>query len=304
MINAITVTNHLGDSISIELAFPEKSGFVVHELSGLGPPKATINATELSTDDGSRYNSARISSRNIVLRLELLTPDGKTDADDVRLATYKYFPIKKKIKLTIYTDNRVCEIDGYVESNEPDIFTKKSMNVISIVCPNPYFYSVEPTSTLFFGVEPLFEFPFENASLTEDLIEFGSIKNETEQIIYYTGDAETGVIIYVNALGPASNLSIYNADTRTSMSILSEKLLAKTGSDIKDGDEIIISTVKGDKFVYLHRDGELINILNCISRDSDWFQLVRGDNLFAYTMDYGIENLQFRIENRTLYEGV
>ena len=54
----------------------------------------------------------------------------------------------------------------------------------------------------------------------------------------------------------------------------------------------------------LVREGKTYNILNCLSKDSDWFQLTKGDNLFAYTADEGANNLQFTIENRIVYEGV
>jgi len=53
MINSITVTNHLDESVKLELRFPEKSGFLVQGVTGLGPSKANINSTELSTTDGS-----------------------------------------------------------------------------------------------------------------------------------------------------------------------------------------------------------------------------------------------------------
>ena len=49
MIRAVTVTNYLGESKRFELAFPEESGFAVQSISGLGPSKADINTTEIST---------------------------------------------------------------------------------------------------------------------------------------------------------------------------------------------------------------------------------------------------------------
>lgn len=179
MIRAVTVTNYLGESKRFELAFPEKSGFAVQSISGLGPSKADINTTEISTNDGSLYNSARVNSRNIVMSLKLMF---NPQIEDTRQDSYKYFPIKKKVTLLIETDNRICETYGYVESNEPDIFSSDEMTQISIVCPDPYFYSAGPdgtNTTIFYGVEPLFEFAFSNESLTESLIEFGEIKNET-----------------------------------------------------------------------------------------------------------------------------
>lgn len=52
------------------------------------------------------------------------------------------------------------------------------------------------------------------------------------------------------------------------------------------------------------RNGKTTNILNCLDKNADWFQLAKGDNIFAYTAEYGSTNLQFKIENRIVYEGV
>lgn len=274
------------------------------QISGLGPSKADINTTEISTNDGSLYNSARVNSRNIVMSLKLMF---NPQIEDTRHDSYKYFPIKKKVTLLIETDNRICETYGYVESNEPDIFSSDETTQISIVCPDPYFYSAGPdgtNTTIFYGVEPLFEFAFSNESLTESLIEFGEIKNETEQTVYYSGDAEIGVVITIHAIGNVRNITIYNTGTREVMRIDTDKLKQLTGSGMVAGDEIIISTIKGDKSITLLRNGIYTNILNCLDKDSDWFQLSKGDNIFAYVVEEGTTNVQFKIENRTAFEGV
>ena len=301
MIKNVKVTNYLGLSITLELGAPEKSGFLVREISGLGPAKAVINMSDLSNDDGSVYNSARAYSRNIVMDLKFLE---FPTIEDTRHKSYKYFPLKKKIKLTFTTDNRVCEVYGYVESNEPNIFSKAEATQVSIVCPSPYFNSLSDYLTIFYGVEDLFEFPFSNESLTENLIEFGNIQNKTENVVHYTGDAKVGILITMRATGPADNVTIYNLGTRESMTLNTVRIATLTGDGIIAGDEIYISTVKGDKYVILFRDGEFINILNAIDRYADWFQLSKGDNIFAYTADYGITNLQFKITNKILYEGI
>lgn len=67
MIRTVTVTNHVGESLVIDLRYPEKSGFIIRSITGLGPAEATINTTEVATNDGALYNSARLNSRNIVL---------------------------------------------------------------------------------------------------------------------------------------------------------------------------------------------------------------------------------------------
>ncbi len=304
MIHSITVTNYLGDSIVLELARPEQSGFIVKSVEGLGPAKGNVNTVEVSTNDGGVFNSARLSIRNPVLDLVFLETNTET-IEDIRHKSYKYFPVKKKVKLLIETDNRVSEIEGYVEHNEPAIFSNQEGCQISIICPYPYFYSAgESNITIFSGIEPLFEFPFENESLVTDLLEMGEVQNSAEQVITYNGDAEIGVTIIIYAIGDASNVTIYNAGTREVMRIDTDKLAALTGYGIVAGDEITIKTTKGDKSISLLRGGVTTNILNCLDKNADWFQLVKGDNVFVYTAETGNSNLQFRIENRVIYEGV
>ncbi len=304
MIKSITVTNYLGDSIKLELGRPEQSGFLIKSISGLGPSKANINTTEVSTNDGSLFNSARLNQRNIVFEFIFVESINRESIEDIRQKSYKYFPIKKNVDLLIETDNRIVKATGYVESNEPNIFSSQESAQISIICPDPYFYSTEKTVTIFSSIEPLFEFPFENNSLTDNLLEFGRIIVDQEKNVFYKGDSEVGVVIHIHAIGEVTNLTIYNPLTREVLKIDTDRLEALTGSVIKAGDDIIISTIKGQKFIRLIRDGEYINILNCLGRNSDWFRLVKGDNVFVFTAETGERNLQFRIENSIVYEGV
>lgn len=301
MIKSVKVTNYLGESITIEMGFPEKSGFSIQSIEGLGPSKASINSTELSTSDGSLYNSSRLTARNIVFTFKLLP---NPSIEDTRQKSYKYFPIKKRVTLLIDSDNRRCETYGYVESNEPNFFSNMTTTQISIICPDPYFYSTDKNETVFSGIESGLEFPFFNDSVSNSIIEIGNIIINREQTIYYNGDSEIGVIIHIHALGPAENLSIYNSGTRESMTIDTSRLEDLTGEGIVAGDNITISTIKGKKYIQLLRDGEYINILNCLDKDSDWFQLVKGDNVFAFIADSGITNLQFKVDNQIIYEGV
>lgn len=304
MIKSVTITNHLDESIKLDLFNPEESGFIIKSIEGLGPVKANINFKELATNDGSIDNSARLSSRNIVMSLQFME---SPTIEETRLKSYKYFPIKRNIKFLIETDSRICETIGRVETNVPTIFSNAEGCQISILCSNPYFYSAGENGTnqtIFYGTEPLFEFPFSNESLTEDLIEFGSIENRTEGTIYYDGDAEIGITIQIHAVGEAEGLVIYNTKTREIMRINDDKLKSLMGSGIQAGDEITITTSRGEKGIYMLRSGVVTNILNSLEKPIKWFQLSKGDNTFAYTASAGLTNLQFRIENKVIYEGV
>lgn len=302
MIKSVTVTNPRGDSLKMELTRPDLSGFVISSITGLGPGSATINTTETSTTDGGFFNSSHISSRNIVISLIYWSQDS---IESVRQRSYKYFPLKGKIKLLIETDNRAAEIEGYVESNEPNIFSEEEGSDISIICPDPFFYSAyENHKTTFSSIEPTFEFPFSNESLSEPLIEMSQIRDTNDRVISYEGDAEIGITMRIRAHGPASNITIYKIDTRETMIINTDTIESIMGSPIADGDEIVISTVKGNKSATFVRDAKSTNILNSIDRSSSWFQLIQGNNIFAYAAETGSENLEFEIQNRVLYGGV
>lgn len=302
MIKSITVTNYLGDRLKLELARPELSGFVVKSVTGLGPGKANINTSEVTTTDGGLFNSSRLPIRNIVISLEFLFG---SSIEDTRQKSYKYFPLKRQVTLLVETDNRVAEITGYVESNDPTIFSKKEGSDISIICPDPHFYSAGKdgiVSTLFYGADPLFEFPFSS----EPNLELSAIRKVAEKSLRYDGDAETGVTIKIHAIGEANNITIShrNLDSRGSIHIDTDRLKALTGSTIVAGDDIVISTVKGNKFAKLVRDGKTTLILNCLGKNPNWFTLVKGENVFSYEAEEGISNLNVAIENRVMYEGV
>lgn len=301
MIKSIKVINYLNESIEFELTNPEKSGFYIKEITGLGPPNSIINSTEMATADGAIYNSARLTSRNVVLTLGFLM---KPTIEAVRYLSYKYFPAKKHVTLVVTTDERVGEVYGYVESNEPNIFSELQTTQISIICPDPFFYSVRPQTTLFAGVDPNFEFPFSNESLTEPLIEMGLIMVDNTRTVLYKGDADVGVIIDIYFHGPVKDFVIFDPDTGRKMEISDARLLALTGAVLSEGDRIVISSVRGDKYIKFIRKDVETNILNVLNRDAYWFQLNKGDNLFSYTATYGLTNIFFTIINKIVYEGV
>jgi len=244
----------------------------------------------------------------------------KNSIEEVRHLSYKHFPIKKKLTLLIETDTRKAAIDGYVESNEPDIFSKDEGADISIICPDPDFYSAGEDGikvTRFSHIEPLFEFPFGHESVDEKTLELSVIHYHNEKSVYYEGDAEVGMTIRIHVVGggmnpsesnQVKNITVYSDRTGESMTINTDKL--KTNANfyhdyIESGDEIVICTEKGRKSIKLvNRYGDTYNILSCLTKDSKWFQLAKGNNIFGYTSESGVEHIQLEIENRVAYEGV
>lgn len=302
MIKSIKVTNPKGESLVLDLFHPEKSGLIVRSISGLGPPKANINSTDLATADGALYSSARASTRNIVFNLQFMFAP---TIEDSRQLTYKYFPLKKLVKIEVETDNRSLETSGYVESNSPDIFSREETTQISIICLDPFFYDPNPSVTQFATVTPTFEFPFSNESTSESLIEFGTINLDTRSTIDYVGDVDTGVLITIHALGSVSGyLTIYNVETQEKMVVDLAKIKTLIGKDYGSGDDIIISTVSGDKYVQVLHDGKYTNAIAAIEKLADWFQVSVGRNIFNFTVTKGIENLVMSFSYRNAYGGI
>lgn len=301
MIKSLTVTIPQGESLRLDLVNPESSGLIVYEIEGLGPSKANINSTELATMDGSIFASARATERNILINLYMLPIPS---VEEARQRTYKFFPVKKPVTLLVETDNRVVETIGYVESNEPVIFSKQENTQISIVCPDPYFYEAATNEMAFVGVQPAFEFPFENNSLTENMLEFGEIRLDTRANLDYEGDADTGVVINIHVSGEASGITLYNTVTRESMKIDTDKIATITGKALMQGDDIIISTLKGNKYMKLLRNGVYSNIIAALNKDADWFQITNGRNVFSFTAVVGEKNLIVTFNYRNAYGGV
>lgn len=307
MLKDVTITNYLGKTVTYSFEGPtleDTSGLLITEIEGLGPVKATVNMTQLATADGDIFNSKRLQGRNIVIKARFTYA---STIEEARLLSYKYFPIGHPVTFKIRTDNREAETTGYVESNEPEIFSDESDVQISILCESPFFLSVSDEGkkqTNFSAVEAMFEFPFSNESVEDKLIIFGKITNKKENTVYYEGDAETGCIIHLHAIGEVRMIDIYNIKTAEHMGIDTDKIATLTGSGLIYGDDITITTIKGKKSITLLRNGITYNILNALAKNVDWFQLARGDNLFAFTCEYGEENLQFMIESQIVYEGV
>ena len=324
MIQSVIVTNHLGESLEMVLANPWPTGFAITSIKGIGPSNSTINTTTLATSDGSIFNSSRVNQRNIVLNIQFV---GDELIETLRQKTYKYFPIKRKINLRFITDNRDLEIDGYVEKNEPNIFSKAEASQISVICPEPNFRSAGENGkqvTEFSGSSSLFEFPwaefynmtriphgFENYSYYDEptsrtlyTLEFGSIDQMAMHSIIYEGDTDTGVLIILHAIGDVINPSIYDISSQKTITIDTTALATLTGTGLTASDTITISTVKGNKYAKLVREGQEYNIINCLGKNVGWFQLSKGDNVFTYGATSGVDNLQLTIENQVLFEGV
>lgn len=280
---SLKVENDRGNTLELT----NNPNYTVYKIEGLNPPQATINSSVNTTTDGSSINSVRLENRNIVI---YMTIEGDVEANRINL--YKYFPVKKSVKLYFKNESRDIYIEGNVELIECDLFTNKQTAQISIICPKPYFKDVQNLITTFGDVSSMFEFPF---SISKTGIEISGVTTNQRRSIINTGDIETGVIIKLFSTGTVVNPVIYDVLNRTQLK-LNFTMLAS--------DTIVINTNVGEKSIELIRDGVTYNAMGYMAQDSTWFILEAGDNVFTYDADSGNSYLQLTFTTAILYSGV
>ncbi|MBQ1574074.1 MAG: phage tail family protein, partial [Clostridiales bacterium] len=131
------------------------SNYYVTDVSGLTPPATTINTAKAGIIDGTFFNSASVEERNIVISL---TINGDIEANRQKL--YRIFPRKTACTVYFKNANRDVKIQGYVETIESDLFSKREKAQISIICPRPYFEDLATIYAELAATLSMFEFPF------------------------------------------------------------------------------------------------------------------------------------------------
>lgn len=227
------------------------SGFILADVDGLGPVKATLVSSTFAGVDGSQYQSARREERNIKLTIELEPDYITTDVGDLRNHLYGFFMTKREVSLRFYDSGGLTvDISGRVETCEPAIFTDKPAMEVSITCFNPDFLDLTTVSV--------------NATTVED---------STEIVVPYSGTVETGVQFVMNVDRSLTEFTIYHTPpdgmTRT----------FDFAAPLNVGDVLTINSVRGSKGLTLTRSGSDSSMLRGKSPQSPWLELDGpGDN--------------------------
>ncbi len=243
---------------SLEAGFAETDPIQIRGIEGLGPVNASVNTRAFGSIDGEWYADSNVGKRNIVVTVGY-NPNWATQSiEGLRMILYSYFMPKSRVRLRfVSTHMPTVEIVGYVESFEPNIFSKDPEVQVSIICPMPYFVSVDATV------------------VTASTLTYGSA--EFEEFIY-TGSVEAGFILHIEK-GAGANLSgqvqILND------SPIQETLIIK--NVLVNADQYLdISTKPGNKYArYKFVSGSAAtNILKDVTGESSWHSLRPGPNKF------------------------
>ena len=317
MIRSVKVTNHSGESLLCYLENPDYSGFSITNIDGLVPGQATMGIHDIPTLDGGVFRTARMPSRNIVIDYifhdywggHWAAPHGGGEPvwieyhrtmEEARREFYKYFIVKKPVTLEIETDLHTYKIQGYVESNEPEIFSDMEGAQVSIICPKPYFHladeGLDENGNMVipaFYSGGSFEFVWYNPIGLKEIIfnDIGDIETSSVTSINYEGDVDTGVIFHAYVTGHIDyhylDFTLYTPDEMESVTTMRFRNdifnNLNGGGDhfengLTTGDELIISTVPGDKYVIVMRTNVPINAFICLQLMNDWITIQKGRN--------------------------
>ena len=286
----ITCRNNNGASI----VFGEKAftPFLLAHIDGLYDSKNEISILENAVLDGGGYQGSLIKTRNIVLTVtdKPNTRYGMKSRDVLRGVFVK----GAKGTLIYEEDGIKRSIDYYVESVSPG---ERQLYIISLICPDPYFYDLEYTVVSFTSWSSGFEFPHEFKKDGEEL----GIKQNRKTIVNIDGKSfsPVGVIFKIKANGDIINPAVVNITTSEFMMLGNED----HPFEMRFGDVLTIVTEDGNKNVTLERDGVQTSVNQYITEDSIFIQLGYGNNYFGYRADSGFDNIDLEILYKNRYEG-
>lgn len=316
----VEIINDINNHLTIDLGNPQKSGFDIVNITGIDSPIASINMDERATGDGSRFNSSRRQARNIVF--DFVFERSARRIEDTRRMCYRLFPVGHKVDMIFTTNNRVCRTSGYVETNSTNIFSDKEGAQISVLCENAYFNAEGDELFDFSGVSNNFEFPFDNNSLSQNLIEFSTLYKLFEANVFNDGDADTGFVMRIKFKETVSNLVVTNKSSLkkrwytysdggtpvvmyewvpTSVSFFSDESL---GYSFNEGAELVYTSLPNKKECWVYNFTPLQRTWNLLQFiEGDWLKLVRGDNIIEITGD-GLDESAISVEFPLQYAGV
>ncbi|UQS94701.1 minor tail protein [Arthrobacter phage Zeina] len=259
MLTKAEVTNSSGVVLELPIGEPYM-GYLVQEIEGLDPTKATLVTSSFANEDGEEYHTSRRDARDIIFKIKL-EPDYSTgSAWELRQDLYGFFMPKSEVSMRFYVEAfGYVDITGVVEIFNCPMFVKEPEATVSIHCAKSDFLIPDPV--IFNGV-----------TTWSDII---------EAEIDYDGTIETGIAFNITAdRSLPEGLTIYHRGPDNSFNVL------EFTEPLSAGDTLDISTVNGAKGATLTNDVDgTDSILFGVTPQSAWINLFPGKNYIRVFVD-------------------
>lgn len=187
--------------------------------------------------------------------------------------------VQDKYKLDFKPDFSVKYSASYEENNE--VLCKF---LIQGTCADPMFTTKDKQTALIASIIPKFRFPLvipQNKGILMGLREPSLLAT-----LNNGGDIDTGLLITFSCTSTVTNPSLLNVDTRE---------FIKINKTMSAGEQIIVSTGSGEKYIKGIVSGEVSNYFKYMDFDSTWLQLHTGENILKYDADDNVDGLEVLI---------
>ena len=281
----LTYTNSGGESITLKQSRP----YFLTKIDGTGNIRQTVNTFKAPDQDGAFYISSTLDMRNITLEGTVIanTPD---QAYMQRQRLLQIFSPKLRGTL-LYRGRQIsCVVEeaGFTVSSRqriPNFF-------ISLLCPSPFFETLDEIREELASWMPLFEFELE---IPEDGMEFGARQPSQIITVDNIGDVSCGCEIVFRALGTVTNPELLNIDTGEYIRLL---------TTMSAGDELRVYTHFAGKRVVSVNGLTITNAFSLLDTGSVFFQLAAGINTLRYDASVNMDLLEVSIYYRPQFLGV
>lgn len=230
------------------------AGYVVKEIQGLDPVKATLSSSTLATMDGAIFQNARREPRNITMIIGLESDYVTNDVAGLRDNLYAYLMPKGIITFSLYDrpGGVFARTVAVVENVDNNMFTSDPEINVSLMCYDPDLYA--PDTTV--------------------LQSTSSIDGDTT-MIDYPGTTDTGITLDITVPVVSGEVRIVN--TRPD----GITMQTRVAGNFVVGDQLTIDTNPGSKRVAIRRSGVDVSGLYLLDKTSSWVALQQGTNQFT-----------------------
>ena len=262
--------------------------YLVLACSGLTPPSASIYTGKSPNRKGVKYNGSSLDERNIVLQIKILG-----DIEKNRNALYYWTDSEQYCKVHYQNGTKNVYCEGHVQDCDGDFFTDNEIISVAILCENPYWKDLQAISAEISALLKQFTFPF---SIDSAGVPFSTIRESNTTTIINSG-APTGVKITLICHGYVSNFTLFDAQDTTKRFAINTTL--------SDDWVVTINTEGSPKKCFATKtDGTTVNLLKYVGNNPTWFTLKKGHNVFGFTAEIGLQNVEVFIGYENKYLGV
>ena len=249
MLTKVEIRTRRGSLLSLPLD-DISSGYIVEEVQGLEPVKATLVSSSFSGMDGEYFHDGRRESRNIKFKLGFAPDPSLNTVWDLRARLYGFFMPKSEVFLRFFmSDGLTVDISGRVETCDAPMFTQEPVADISIICHKPDLVDLTPV-------------------VIPGLSTGSSLATQVD----YDGSVSTGIVFTLTVDTAMDSFTIYHTPPDEDIRTLQFE------GDLLVGDMLTISTVPGQKSVTVLRSGVPTSMLYAVSPESNWLELMPGTN--------------------------